>query len=196
VTEATGPAGTGPAAAPGPAAPGPAAPGPAAPRHAAEDLPQGGEDLVEVRLLRFPLPLWARSREHHEELMREFALLALSPEPIRPDVPERLRTLIDSLGRQYGAAVEAGSAERDKAWMRGDTTCDLVYRVPRSVREASRLLSALLDEADEFCRAGHELLTLAAPADILAFRRWSLDEFVRQIDGHGPRPWPGANPAH
>jgi hypothetical protein len=155
------------------------------------DLPEDDGDLVEVRLLRFPLPLWARAREHHDELMREFALLALSPEPVRRDVPARLQTLIDSLGRRYGAAVEAGNAERDRAWSRGDPTCDLVYRVPRSVRDACLQLSALLDEADRFCRAGHELLTLAAPPAILAFRRWYLDEFVRQIDGHRPTPWAG-----
>jgi hypothetical protein len=154
-----------------------------------QDLPHDNGDLVEVRLLRFPLPLWARAREHHDELMREFALLALSPEPMRPDVPERLKALIDSLGRRYGAAAEASNAERDRAWMRGDTTCDLVYHVPRSARDACLQLSALLDEADRFCRAGHELLTLAAPPDLLAFRRWYLDEFVRQIDGHEPKPW-------
>jgi hypothetical protein len=95
-----------------------------------------GEELVEVRLLRFPLRRWARAREHHDELMREFALLALSPEPIRPEVPERLTTLIDALGRKYGAAVETTNAERDGAWARGQTSCDLVYRVRRRARRA------------------------------------------------------------
>jgi hypothetical protein len=155
------------------------------------DLAEDNGDIVEVRLLGFPLPLWARAREHHDELMREFALLALSREPVRHDVPRRLQKLIDVLGRQYGAAVEASNAERDRAWRRGETTCDLVYRVPRSIRHACVQLSALLDEADRFCRAGRELLTLAAPPDVLAFRRWYLDEFVRQIDGREPTPWPG-----
>jgi hypothetical protein len=159
------------------------------------DLPQDEADLVEVRLLRFPLQLWARAREHHDELMREFALLALSSEPVRDDVPVRLQALIDALGRRYGPAVEASNAERDQAWSRGDTTCDLVYQVPRSARHACLQLSALLDEADRFCRAGDKLLTLAAPPDVLAFRRWYLDEFVRQIDGRDPTPWAGIDMA-
>jgi hypothetical protein len=158
------------------------------------DLPEDNGDIVEVRLLRFPLPLWARAREHHDELMREFALLALSSEPARRDVPARLQALIDALGRQYGAAVEVSNVERDRAWRRGEAACDLVYRVPRSARHACVQLSAMLDEADRFCRAGHDLLTLAAPPDIVAFRRWYLDEFVRQIDGQEPTPWPGALP--
>jgi hypothetical protein len=165
----------------------------AAPERFGEDQLEEDETLVEVQLLRFPLPLWARAREHHDELIREMALLALSPEPMRPDVPKRLKTLIDALGRRYGAWVETSNAERDQAWLRGERTHDLVYRVPRSVRDACRQLSALLDEADEFCRAGQQLLTLAAPPDILAFRRWSLDEFVRQIDGHPPNPWPDSS---
>jgi len=160
-----------------------------------QDLPGDGGDLVEVRLLRFPLAVWARAREHHDELMREFALLALSAEPMRQDVPKRLQALIDALGRRYSGAAEAVSAERDRAWKRGDTTCDLVYRVPRAARDACQQLSAMLDEADRFCRAGQELLTLAAAADLLAFRRWYLDEFVRQIDGNEPKPWPGTRSA-
>jgi hypothetical protein len=157
-----------------------------------QDSPSENEDLVEVRLLRFPLPLWARAREHHDELLREFALLALSPDPMRADIPVRLKALIDLLGGRYTAAVEASNAERDRAWLRGETACDLIYRVPRSAGDACNQLSAMLDEAEQFCRVGRDLLTLAAPADILAFRRWSLDEFVRQIDGHEPRPWPEA----
>ena len=49
----------------------------------------------------------------------------------------------------------------------------------------------MLDEADVFCREG-ELLTLATPADEVAFRRWFLNEFVRQLRGEPPRRWSGA----
>ncbi|MCU1343940.1 MAG: anti-anti-sigma factor, partial [Acidimicrobiia bacterium] len=33
-------------------------------------------------------------------------------------------------------------------------------------------------------------LTLAAPPDIMAFRRWFVEEFVREMAGEAPRPWP------
>lgn len=54
--------------------------------------------------------------------------------------------------------------------------------------EGAARLESLLDEADEFCRAG-DLLTLAATGEGVAFRRWFLHEFVRQIDGRPPRAW-------
>ncbi len=46
-----------------------------------------------------------------------------------------------------------------------------------------------MDEADDYCRAGQHLLTLVTPPEALAFRRWYLGEFVRQIAGEQPRPW-------
>jgi hypothetical protein len=65
-----------------------------------------------------------------------------------------------------------------------------VYRVPLAAGEACVELNAMLDEADEFCREG-DLLTLATPADQVAFRRWFLGEFVEQLGGGAPTPWPG-----
>lgn len=50
-------------------------------------------------------------------------------------------------------------------------------------------LADLLAQADDYCRQG-ELLTVAPPADAVAFRQWFLGEFASQIDGAPPRPWP------
>jgi hypothetical protein len=44
-------------------------------------------ESVTVRLLNFPLQVFAGVRQHHDELMREFALLALSPPQDRPGRP-------------------------------------------------------------------------------------------------------------
>ena len=66
---------------------------------------------------------------------------------------------------------------------------DLIYHVPVEVRQAAIDLGVLLDEADDFCRQGDELLTLATPPRAVAFRRWFLEEFVRQIDGQPPVSW-------
>lgn len=46
--------------------------------------PLGDEDMVTVRLLNFPLQVFAAARQHHDELMREFALLAMRPPEDRP----------------------------------------------------------------------------------------------------------------
>jgi hypothetical protein len=62
--------------------------------------------------------------------------------------------------------------------------------VPASAGSAATALGEMLDEADEFCRAG-DLLTLAAPDDSVEFRRWYLGEIVGQLAGRAPTPWPG-----
>ena len=44
-----------------------------------------GDAAVRVLLLQAPLVIWQRTAEHHDELMREMALLALSA--TRPGTP-------------------------------------------------------------------------------------------------------------
>ena len=146
-------------------------------------------DLREVRLLGFPLALHARSVEHHEELMREFQLLALDASTPGHHVPRRLVDLITELTASYAGIATVADAERDEAVARGDDTVDLTYHVPESVGDACLRLDRMLDEADDFCRAGERLLTLAAPADATAFRRWYLSEFPAQLGGAPPTPW-------
>jgi len=155
-----------------------------------------GDELVTVRILRFPLELWARSSEHHEGLLREFALLrAAGRLPLEAggghDVPLRLQQLVDALTSQYAEAVSAADDLRDEALARGDATIDLEYQLPRAAGVASEALLQLLAETDEFCRRGQDLLTTPPPPDQIAFREWYLGEFTRQLAGEPPTPWPG-----
>lgn len=145
--------------------------------------------LVEVELRGFPLEEYLRATEHHEELMREFALLALAGADAHA-LPRRLVELMDELTQRYSAMTVTADAARDAALERGDKETDLVYRVPPDARQAVISLDSSLDEADEFCRSGEHLLTLATPPQALRFRKWYLGEFVRQIDGLPPTPWP------
>ena len=148
-----------------------------------------GSELREVRLVGFPLALYQRAAEHHEELMREFQLLLIDP-PRGTDVPRRLVALIGELTSSYAGVASAADAERDAALARGDETVDLTYLVPPEVGHACVELDRMLDEADAFCRA-EQLLTLAAPNDTAAFRKWYLHEFEAQLAGEPPTPWPG-----
>jgi hypothetical protein len=151
-----------------------------------------GAALREVRLIGFPLGLYARSTEHHEELMREFQLLAIDPPTSTPghEVPRRLLDLIAELNSDYAGFSAGPEAARDAAAARGDESVDLSYQVPEAVAAACERLDALLEEADEFCRAGDRLLTLATPPDAVALRRWYLGEFSAQLAGREPTPWP------
>lgn len=150
-------------------------------------------DLVEVRLLDLPLPVHQRSSEHFDELQREFALLRVQQDDVEtPDVPVRLLDLVDALRERFAGFTTSTVQELEQAMDEGRDRVDLVFRVPPEAADAARTLGDLLDEADRFCRRGGALLTLEAPPEALAYRRWYLDEFIHQIDGGPPRPWTGA----
>ncbi|MGH2685139.1 MAG: hypothetical protein ACRDJP_06715 [Actinomycetota bacterium] len=150
------------------------------------------DELVEIHLLGVPVRVHRRSAEHTDELQREFALLRASA-AAGSDVPTRLLALIDELTSRYEGFTAGTRRELLDAMERGVESVDLVYRIPSHVRGATIHLGDLLDEADRFCIEG-DLLTLAAPTDVLAYRRWFLREFVRQIDGEAPTRWSDFTP--
>lgn len=146
-------------------------------------------DLVEVRLLEVSLADFARSSAHHDELFREFALvLGCEPGP-RHELPSRLLAVVAELNERFGGFTAAPQGELQAALERGDDTIDLTFHVPVQARDAAVRLAELLAAADEYCREG-ELLTVAPPQDAVRFRDWYLQEFVAQIDGAPPTPWP------
>jgi len=154
--------------------------------------PSGGADpgsLRHVVLANLPLDVRARSQEHNEGLMREFALIANPHPDSAQEIPARLLRIIGQLRDQYSGFTAANTAMIEEAKARGDQEITVEYDVPAAARQAATTYMALLDEADEYCRRG-DLLTLAAPPEILTFRNWFVGEFVRQIDGAEPTPWP------
>ena len=157
----------------------------------------GSADLITVRVLRMPMAVSARSTQHFEELMREFALITLDTERDREStdstrpVPERLLDVVAELTNEFAAFTTAVTAQREEAAARGDSEIDLTYHMPPSTPEAVRQLDALLEEVDDFCRSGQHLITLATPPESLAFRRWYLHEFIAQMErDEPPVPWP------
>jgi hypothetical protein len=145
------------------------------------------DTVVTVMLLAAPLLIWQRTAEHHDELMREMALLALAPG--RQELPARLLELVDVLGNQYGAAGNRPDDRRDEALAAGLDRIDLSYDVPRSAAADAQRMRALLDEAEAYCRT--DLLTLAQPPVQAEFARWYIDQVVSQVSGAPPVPWPG-----
>jgi hypothetical protein len=159
--------------------------------------PDGENPLVTVQILGLPVGLHGRATEHGEELQREFALIAYGRERSdnRREMPRRLLSLIATLQGSYGGFTTQQEDLLDRAIRSGQSTLDLTFQVPADAAEAATALRALLDEADDYCREGKHLLTLATPPDLVAYRRWYLGEFVDQIRGAAPTPWsksPGA----
>lgn len=148
--------------------------------------------VVPVRVLRIPVPVWARTQEHIDELLREFTLIAaqMSESGGGRDVPVRLIELIEELTQQYGGLNTDQENRLASAADEGIQEIDLVYQVPVTASQASLRLRDILDEADDYCLAGTHLLTLATPPDLTRFRRWFLDEFINQLAGAAPVPYP------
>jgi hypothetical protein len=148
----------------------------------------GADELIDVAIRGLPVRLYRSTAEHHDELRREFALIHHGAADAH-SVPVRLERLIEQLNARFGAFTAQPRGALQDAIARGDERIDLVYRVPPSVGEAALELDALLDEVDEFCRAGDHLLTRAIAGTPLAFRRWFLQEFAAQIAGRPPTSW-------
>lgn len=147
-------------------------------------------ELVDVHLRQLPVDIWARTQQHSDELLREFALMSADPAS-SGDVPVRLTHLIEVLTATYSGVGSEQEAQLYAASEAGQPEIeDLTFTLPRAAAEACVLLSETLDEADDFCTAGQHLLTLATPTELQRFRRWYLGEFVAQIGGADPTPWP------
>jgi len=151
-------------------------------------MSQTAGELVEVRLLRLPLEVWQRTQEHVDGLLREFALIAQDDEA-KLATPGRLLALVQHLSAGFGSFSAAQVIEMEAALARGETEIDLTYQVPPAAAPAAQQLGDMLDEADEYCRRGDHLLTLATPEEELRFRRWFISEFVDQLGGAPPTPW-------
>ena len=152
-----------------------------------------GGQLVDVELRRVPVELQARATEHAEELQREFVLIAegLQHSEGPPALPRRLLDLVAAMQREFGGFTVEQEDALDKAARAGVPTIDLTFRVPPAASQAAAALGHMLDEADEYCREGRHLLTLATPPDLVAYRRWYLQQFADQIAGKPPTPWDG-----
>ena len=149
----------------------------------------GGDELRQVRILGFPLDVYQRTAEAFEGLRREFTLVAMrTPEAV--EVPARLLQLIDALTDEFEGLSSEPDRLRDEAISRGEQVVDeLVHHLPAAAEGACVALNGMLDEADEFCRQGQILLSLASPPEAIVFRRWYLGEFTAQLRGNPPVPW-------
>jgi hypothetical protein len=143
--------------------------------------------LVEVELRDFPLAVFARAEEHSDGLMREFTLIAGGESS--DAVPRRLLALAERLEAQYGDYTAGYEREIEAARDRGDEFVTVRLHVPPAARAAAVELGEMLAEADEYCRRG-DLLSLVPGPEVLRFRHWYIDQFVSQIDGRPPVPWP------
>ncbi len=150
----------------------------------------GGQELVEVHLLRLPLLVMRASREHHDGLMREFRLLALSGQVAAHEPPARLVELVQVLGERFGASRDRGDAQLDAAIAAGLESLDTVERIPPAAGQAAASLASMMADADEYCRSSL-LFTVPRSPVVQRFGDWYVGQFVDQVAGGAPVPWDG-----
>lgn len=150
-------------------------------------------ELVEIRYLEMPLSLRELSNRHGAELLREMTLIVGGRDSGTTSraVPERLLQIATELDSVYGPFVSGTDELVESATDLGEETLpEVVYRVPPSIAGFVQHISDVLDEVEDYCRQGKDLLTLTSPADVVAYRTWALEEVVRQVAGEQPTPWP------
>lgn len=125
-----------------------------------------------------------RSGAHHADLIREFQLIAMGAEldgAEHKPLPGRLADLINEMLRDYRGVQSANLAQAQEARERGEQQITLVMDLPEAAIDAVQHICGALEEADAYCREGDSLLTLSAPPEVVALRRWFADEIGRQI---------------
>jgi hypothetical protein len=154
---------------------------------------RGPSQMVQISLLDLPVEVWSRAQQHSDGLLREFSLFAdglrHDPQAMAP-LPVRLIQLVEELSANYSGFSTDQETRLAAAAEAGERSIDLSYTIPRSVSGAAVRLAEALDEADEYCRQGRHLLTLATPQDLVQFREWFLQQFVDQAAGAPPLSWP------
>jgi anti-anti-sigma factor len=146
-----------------------------------------------VHLRGIPVELHQQATAAGDALRREFTLLVAERDSPH-DVPARLLALADELTQRFATLGDPAQEAVLAAAAAGRTTADAVYEVPPEAVEACERLRAMLAEADEYCRQGDELLTLAPSEELIAYRHWFLDQFAEQVAGRPARAWADVAP--
>lgn len=143
-----------------------------------------------VTLVGVPVDLYFEASRHMAEIVREFALISFGDRSgVNGRVPAQLLGLVDQLGKRYSNNTDAIRTQIEAGAEVGRSTVDVELPADEQAATITEILTDLLDAADEFCRSG-DLLTLAAPPEIVAWRHWWRDQVVAQVrDDAEPQAW-------
>ncbi len=141
-----------------------------------------------VRLLNVPAELQVRNMRHLDDLLHELHI-------VQAGVDSGVTDLEPGLAACVSEIVEAHASARASVWQQAQTAraddrdvVDIDIDLPADAAGAAVRLFELL-AADRMCEA-LELLTMAAPADVIELRRWICSQIVAQVDrGEQPEPF-------
>ena len=146
----------------------------------------------EIVLRDYPVLLGAEQAERHADLLRELQLLTIGERrhDAAHQVPVRLLEISHTVTSRFGDLLHGAQRERDRALAEGRDRVDIRYPVVDGAAHIVSIWAGIMEEVDEYC-AADELLTLATPPDLQLLRRWTVGQFLTQIAGGSPSPWPG-----
>lgn len=151
--------------------------------------PTAGPAVDTVQLVDYPVDLGLRQREWVEELVRELQIISLDPRRRDPgSMSGGLLRLAAGASGRYSGALAAHLQQLERAAAAGRECVTLTYPVADETDRRVVEHATVMEEADRLCRTGETITTPPAP-EVYALRRWTVEEFVRQYHGLGPRPW-------
>lgn len=143
-----------------------------------------------VRLLELPTDLVMRNRRHLDDLVHELQIMQAGVDSGAVQAGPRLAALMSEILDAYSPARDTAWEQAERARASGRETLDIDVEIPPAAAGAAARLVELLEEADRMCR-DLQLLTMAAPPDVAALRRWAGAQIVAQVErGAVPEPFP------
>ena len=129
-----------------------------------------------------------------EDLLHEIRLAQVGHDsgvsPIDPELVAPMRQVVEA----YSVIRHAMCEQAQQALAAGRERVDLELRFPPEVAAAARDLAAVAEQADTMARQLH-LLTVPAPPEVVALRRWVSGQIEGQLDrGAPPEPFESRDP--
>jgi Histidine kinase-like ATPase domain len=146
------------------------------------------ENLVAFRWVGLPIAAVDRTAEHYDSVLREFRMVLEREPATRAAVPGHLLSLMDEL-TEIGPLIAVIEQDLERGRRSGVDYVDVELQLPREIGPIALRLDNLLDEADAYCAAGRELLTLEPSVEVVSIRKWLIGELIRQAEGHPPVTW-------
>ena len=145
-------------------------------------LPADGRERVRVNLGRVPTPLLVAAKAHVDNVVREFALTNTGGGDTASAVavPAPLVELIKRVVHDFEEARFEMKRQATDAARAGKSHTTLVLELPTDAAETAIEYLKALDEVDGYSRA-NRVLTLETPPQHRVFRRWYIDELVKQL---------------
>jgi hypothetical protein len=140
-----------------------------------------------LRLRRLPTDLFVRNRRHLDDLVHELHVVAAGRDS-GLEIDPTLAKAIDAILEEFAGPREAVFLAARDAFLSGQREIDIDLTVPVAAVEKVGQALKLLEEVEDLSRR-EVLLTLPAPPELWALRRWAEREVSRQAAGQDPQPF-------